>query len=242
MTDIKARIEELKKAAEEGNAEAQSQWGLLLATGDSVPQDVEAALSWLRQAAQQGEMTAMFNLGIILENGLGCEVDPDEAALWYWQSAELGDTQAKMKLGTMLLKGKGFTSGSPAVHAIEASAEKGHPYAQSFYAKLHLDGVGVEPNNEIAEKWFRLSAAQGDESAIFNLGEMMAHAMTVLTPEEELSQWFFDLGMKFLQAEDLVKAFDCLVSIKRIAPDSFLAQRLEDDIDRVNQSQQRPRE
>jgi TPR repeat protein len=237
MTDINEHIEELKKAAEEGNAEAQAQWGLLLATGDNVPQDVVEALSWLKQAAQQGEATAMFNLGIILENGLGCEADPDEAVLWYWQTAELGDSQAKRKLGTMLIKGKGFTPGSPAVKAIEASAEKGLPYAQSFYAKLHLDGVGVEQSNENAEKWFRASAAQGDESAIFNLGEMMTNGMTVLTPEEELAQWFFDLGMKYLQAEDLVKSFDCLMSIKQITPDSFLAQRLEDDIDRVNQSQ-----
>jgi TPR repeat protein len=241
MSEIKERIEELKEAAEAGDPEAQSQWGLLLATGDHVPQDIEEALSWLRQAAQQGEITAMFNLGIILEKGLDFEPDPDEAALWYWQAAELGDTQAKMKLGTMLLKGFGFTPGSPAIQAIEASAEKGHPYAQSFYAKLHLDGVGVESNSETAEKWFRLSAAQGDESAIFNLGEMMAHGMTVLTPEEELSQCFFDLGMKYLQAGDLVKAFDCLVNIKRIDPESFLSQRLEGDIERANQ-QQRPRE
>lgn len=241
MSDIKEHIDVLKKAAEEGDAEAQSQWGLLLATGDSVPQDVEGALSWLRKAAQQGEITAMFNLGIILEKGLGCEPNPDEAVLWYWQAAELGDNQAKMKLGTMLLKGQGFTQGSPAAQAIEASAEKGHPYAQSFYAKLHLDGVGVEPNSEVAEKWFRLSAVQGYESAIFNLGEMMADGMTVLTPEEELSQWLFDLGMKYLQAENLVKAFDCLVGIKRIDPESFLSKRLEDDIDRASQSQQ-PRE
>ena len=93
----------------------------------------------------------------------------------------------------------------------------------------------------MAEKWFRLAAAQGDESAIFNLGEMMADGMTVLTPEEELTQWFFDLGMKLLQAGDLVKAFDCLVGIKRIDPESFVAKRLEDDIDRANE-QQRPRE
>jgi TPR repeat protein len=184
----------------------------------------------------------MFNLGIILENGLGCDPEPDEAALWYWQAAEAGDTQARMKLGTMLIKGVGFSLGSPAIQAIEASAEKGYPYAQSFYAKIHLDGVGVESNPEAAEKWFRLAAVQGDESAIFNLGEMMADAMTILTPEEELSQWLFDLGMKNLQTGDLVKAFDCLVGIKRIDPDSFLAQRLEDDIERANQSQQRPRE
>jgi len=242
MSETEDHIAQLKKAAESGDAEAQSQWGLLLATGEHVPQDVEEALSWLRRAAQQGEVTAMFNLGIILENGLGCEADPDEAVLWYWQAAELDDTQAKMKLGTMLLKGMGFTAGSSAFQAIEASAEKGHPYAQSFYAKLHLDGVGVEPNSEIAERWFLLSAAQGDESAIFNLGEMMADGMTILTQEEELCQRFFDLGMKYLQTGDLVKAFDCLVGVKRIDPESFLSQRLEDDIDRANQAQQRPRE
>ena len=241
MSEIEKHIAELKKAAEAGDPEAQSQWGLLLATGEHVPQDIEEALSWLRQAAQQGEITAMFNLGIILEKGLDFEPDPDEAALWYWQAAELGDNQARMKLGTMLLKGLGFTQGSLTVQAIESSAEKGHPYAQSFFAKLHLDGVGVEPDSEVAEKWFRLSAAQGDESAIFNLGEMMADGMTVLTPEEELTQWFFDLGMKLLQAGDLVKAFDCLVGIKRIDPASFVAKRLEDDIERANE-QQRPRE
>ena len=241
MADMKDHIEGLKKAAEEGDPEAQSQWGLLLVTGESVTQDADEGLTWLRQAAEQGEMTAMFNLGIILEKGLGCEPDLEEAALWFWQAAELGDSQARMKLGTMLIKGLGFTPGSPAIKAIEASAEKGFPYAQSFYAKLHLDGVGIEPDFEVAEKWFRLAAVQGDESAIFNLGEMMADGMTVLTPEEELSQWFFDLGMKYLQMGDLVKAFDCLVGIKRIDPDSFLAQRLEDDIERANE-QQRPRE
>jgi len=238
MSEIQDHIEELKKAAEAGKPEAQSQWGLLLATGDSVPQDVPEALSWLRRAAQQGEITAMFNLGIILEKGLGCDPDQAEAALWYWQAAELGDTQARMKLGTMLIKGVGFTVGSPVIQAIKASAEKGYPYAQSFYAKLHLDGVGVDPNSEVAERWFHLAAAQGDESAIFNLGEMMADGLTILTPEEELSRWFFDLGMKHLQAGNLVKAFDCLVGIKRIDPDSFLSQRLEDDIERANQ--QRP--
>lgn len=237
MGDIKEQLEILQKAAEKGEAEAQSQWGLLLVTGDSVEQDVQGGLEWLRRAAGQGDVTAMFNLGIILEKGLEGDPDPEEAALWYWQAAELGDAQAKMRLGNMLLKGLGFSPGSPAISAVGASAEKGHPYAQSFYAKIFLDGVGVDPDHEAAEKWFRLAAAQGDESAIFNLGEMMAMGMTILTPEEELSQWFFDLGMKHLQGGDLVKAFDCLVGIKRIDPDSFLAQRLEDDIERANEAQ-----
>ena len=237
MSDIKEHIQELKIAAEAGDPEAQAQWGLLLATGDGVEQDVEGGLDWMRKAGQQGDITAMFNIGVILENGLDCDPDMDEAALWFWQAAEAGDSQAKMRLGAMLIKGRGFSAKSPVISVIKASAEKGHPYAQAFYAKLYLDGAGVEPDNETAEKWFRLAATQGDESAIVNLGEMMALGQTVLTPEEELCQWFFDLGMKYLQLGNIVKAFDCLVGIKRIDPDSFLAQRLEDDVERANQSQ-----
>lgn len=237
MSEIKEHINELKSAAEAGDRDAQAQWGLLLATGDGVEQNVEDGLAWMRRAGQQGEITAMFNLGVILDNGLDCEPDMDEAALWFWQAAELGDTQARMKLGTMLIKGRGFSAESPVISAIEASAERGLPYAQSFLAKLYLDGSGVEPDSETAEKWFRQAAVKRDESAIFNLGEMMALGQTVLTPEEELCQWFFDLGMQQLQRGDIVKAFDCLVGIKRIAPESFLAQRLESDIDKENQSQ-----
>jgi hypothetical protein len=237
MTDIQKHLEELEKAAQSGDAEAQTQLGLLMATGEHVEPDMEGAHSWFLKAAQLGEVTAMFNLGIMFEKGLGADADPGEAALWYWQAAEQGDTGAKMKLGSMLLMGRGFAEGSSVTKAIEASAEKGYPYAQSFLAKLYLDGLGLEQSDELAEKWFQLAAKQGDESAIFNLGEMMAEGRCTITPEEEVSQWFFDLGMQYIQSDDLVKAFDCLVSIKRIDPENFLAQRLEDEIERANRDQ-----
>jgi TPR repeat protein len=181
----------------------------------------------------------MFNLGIVYERGIGTSEDIGEAALWFWQAAELGDTGAKMKLGAMLLKGMGFSPDSPAVQAIEASAERGHPYAQSFLAKLHLEGLGINQDDSLAEKWFRLAAQQSDESAIFNLGEMMIEGRTMETSEDEIAQWFFGLGRSYLTSGDLVKAFDCLVSIKRIDPGHFLAQRLEDEIEKTNQDRMR---
>jgi hypothetical protein len=52
-----------------------------------------------------------------------------------------------------------------------------------------------------------------------------------------VAQWFFDLGKRYMDTGDLVKAFDCLVNIKRIEPGSFLAQRLEDEIERANKAQ-----
>jgi TPR repeat protein len=237
MTDVQKHLEELISAAESGDAEAQTQLALLMATGEHMEEDMDGAFSWFTKAAAQGELTAMFNLGIMYEKGLGTQADLPEAALWFWQAAEQGDTGARMKLGTMLLMGRGFVEGSSVVKAIEASAEQGFSYAQAFLAKLYLDGLGVEQSDDLAEKWFRLAAEQGDESAIFNIGEMMAEGRTVITPEEEVAQWFFDLGKKHIQSGDLVKAFDCLVNIKRFDPENFLAQRLENEIERANEAQ-----
>jgi TPR repeat protein len=237
MTDVQKHLEELISAAEAGNAEAQTQLALLMATGEHMEEDMEGAFSWFKKAAGQGELTAMFNLGIMYEKGLGTPSDLPESALWFWQAAEQGDDGARMKLGSMLLMGRGFAEESSVVKAIEASAGQGIPYAQAFFAKLYLDGIGIEQSDELAEKWFRLAAGQGDESAIFNIGEMMAEGRSVITPEEEMAQWLFDLGKKHIQSGDLVKAFDCLVNIKRFDPENFLAQRLEDEIERANEAQ-----
>ena len=230
-------IKELRKAAESGDAEAQGLLGTALAMGEGVEQDLAEAVRWLKSAAEQGDVNSLFNLGIIHERGLGVDRDLEEAALWFWQAAEMGDAGAKVKLGTMLIKGDGFSSESGVVEVVRASADRGVPYAQAFLAKLYLDGTGMEPDDLLAEKWFRRAAEQGDESAMFNLCEMLLEDRTRETAEEEAAGWFYEFGMSCLGRNDLVKAFDCLVSIKRVAPDHFLAQRLEDEIERRNQSQ-----
>jgi TPR repeat protein len=229
-------LSKLREDADQGDPQAQGQLGTMLVLGDVVTQDLDEGVKWLMLAADQNDIASMFNLGIIYEQGLGVTVDPDEAGLWYWKAAEKGDAGAKMKLGTMLIKGVGFAPGSQVTQSVRASAEKGVPYAQAFLGKLYLEGVGVEQDDTGAEGWFRKAADQGDESALFNLGEMMSEDRTVETSKDEVAQWFYDFGMTFLRDGNIVKAFDCLVSIKRNTPDHFLAQRLESEIDRQNES------
>ncbi len=234
-------VEILRKAAEEGDSDAQSQLGTMLAAGEGVEQDPEEALSWLTKAAGQGNLTAIFNLGIIYEKGIGVSQDNEEAVFWFWQAAEKEDVGARMKLGTMLIKSQGFSVGSRAIQDIIASAESGLAYAQAFLGKLYLEGVGFEQDFGSAETWLRKAADQGDESGMFNLAEMMVEGMASMTSEEEAAQWFFDFGQKMLSEGNMVKAFDCLVSIKRLNPENFLARRLEDDIERASETQKPPR-
>lgn len=239
MDERQKEIESLREAARTGDIEAQVTLGTVLATGEGGIKEQKEAVSWLRRAAASGDTTAMFNLGIVHEKGLGTAADRVEAALWFWQAAERGDTGARIKLGTMLIKGQGFAPGSPVVRAVEASVEAGNPYAQSFMARLHLDGIGVVQDDTAAEELFRLAARQGDESAIFHLGEMMVEGRSVQTSVDEIADWFFTLGRANLVKGDIVRAFDCLVSIKRIDPGHFLAQRLEEEIEKANKDRMR---
>ena len=99
-----------KKAAESGNALAQTNLGLMYYNGQGVPQDYAEAMKWFRLAADQGDATAQFNLGLMYYkgyNGQGVPQDYAEAMKWYRLAADQGDALAQTNLGLMYYKGKG---------------------------------------------------------------------------------------------------------------------------------------
>ena len=68
----------------------------------------------------------------------------------------------------------------------------------------------------------------------------MAQGRVLETSLEEVASLTFDLGMSFLTQGDFVKALDCVVSIRRLEPRYFLADRLEEEIERANRSRMGP--
>jgi len=64
-----------RKAAGQGNAEAQYSLGTLLEQGGTLPQDPTQAAAWLRRAAEQGHYRAMFALGQLYADGFGVDRD-----------------------------------------------------------------------------------------------------------------------------------------------------------------------
>ena len=69
----------VRKAAKQGNAEAQYSLGLMYNNGDGVTQDYQEALKWYRLAAEQGHAPAQNNLGVMYINGEGVTQDYQEA-------------------------------------------------------------------------------------------------------------------------------------------------------------------
>ena len=69
--DSSETLKSLRERADQGDAVAQFNLGLMYAKGDGVPQNHAEAVKWYRMAADQGDASAQFNLGLMYARGEG---------------------------------------------------------------------------------------------------------------------------------------------------------------------------
>ena len=73
--DFGKAAEWFTKAAEQGNANAQNNLGMMYKKGLGVGKDFGKAVEWYTTAAEQGKANAQNNLGMMYKKGLGVEKD-----------------------------------------------------------------------------------------------------------------------------------------------------------------------
>src|ERR1039458_1544534 len=71
-----------RSLADQGDASAQSNLGLMYSEGRGAPQDYTEAMKWYRRAADQGLPSAQFNLGKMYRKGNGVPQDYVLAHMW----------------------------------------------------------------------------------------------------------------------------------------------------------------
>lgn len=181
--------EELLRAAQAGDAQAQYDWALHLTYRDE-PDLAQAAL-WFRRAAEQGHRAAQFDLGRAYVVGRGVERDRTEGAKWFRLAAEQGHPGAQTSLGFAHEWGLGVALDQrEAVKWYRRSAEQGSSSAQASLGKAYAEGKGLEKDEAEAVRWFRLSAEQHDSAGQYNLGEMYEAGRGVAKDEKEAAKWY----------------------------------------------------
>ena len=110
-------VEQLRIAAERGDAKAQTELGLAYDMGRGVDRNTSEAVRWYRKAAEQGYAEAQYQLGKALHwnrrMGEGVETDTVDAAQWYCRAAEQGHFHAQNALARLV--GSYERAPSPAV-------------------------------------------------------------------------------------------------------------------------------
>lgn len=93
--DSSSPLELLTGCAEQGDALAQVNLGVIHDLGRRVPRDREEAVRWYRMAAEQGQADAQTSLGLRYRLGNGVAEDLVISYMWYDLSAAQGSDVAR---------------------------------------------------------------------------------------------------------------------------------------------------
>ena len=189
--DVKS-VTWLRRAAEQGYADAQYNLGVMYANGSGVAKDEAEAVKWYRKAAEQGYSPAQYNLGACYETGHGVAQDKVEAVRWFRKTAEQGNDTAQYVLGLYYFTGVDGVAQDyvEAVRWFRKAAEQGNADAQYFLGGMYDDGRGVAKDEVEAVKWYRKAAGRGHAEAQFNLGWMYDNGRGVIKDEVEAAKWY----------------------------------------------------
>jgi hypothetical protein len=117
-------LDETRKKAESGDAQAQFNLGFRHAFGTGVPQDYAEAAKWYRLAADQGLAIAQFTIALMYEKGDGVPKDLVQAHAWFNIAGAAGNEEAKK---TQAILEKQIT---------DTQKEKAMDLARELFAKL----------------------------------------------------------------------------------------------------------
>ena len=91
-------FETLKKAAEQGDINAQCDLASMYYIGKDVPQNYAEALKWYKKAAEQEHPVAQFGLGVMYSEGEGVPQNYIEGYVWLSVASAKGIKDAKQHL------------------------------------------------------------------------------------------------------------------------------------------------
>jgi TPR repeat protein len=93
-----ASLEQIRKLAEEGNAEAQYKLAKMYEEGLGLAQDSKEAAKWYLKSAGKGHSHAQYKMGTMYTLGKGVPKDRLEGAKWFGKAAQQGYEPVKQQI------------------------------------------------------------------------------------------------------------------------------------------------
>jgi TPR repeat protein len=169
------QLEQIREAAERGDAEAQFRLGMLHGDGEITGKpDYSEAAAWLTKAAEQGLVSAQSALAYLYSTGYGVAQDDLEAARWHRKAAENGSARDQYIIGTMYRFGThGYEKDPERMWEwYRRAAEQGFDAAQMALGRLLAKDKSNPDNLIAAYHWFSLAILNGNAPAKRALAEL----------------------------------------------------------------------
>jgi TPR repeat protein len=159
-------LDALRKAAKNGDAEAQCELGFLYCCGGDIPKDYQEAIKWYVRAAKQNSARAQNGLGDMFIGGLGLPQSCEDAVKWWRKAAEQGYAAAQVNLSNACFSGDGVDQDpKAALKWLRKAAGQGHQPALRKLGELYLEGGGVLQDHIKAYAFNAILVERGDWTA-----------------------------------------------------------------------------
>ncbi len=185
-------VEQLKKAANQGNKGAQFRLGFYYDQGVGVKQDYSKAFSWIKKVANQGHAEVQEILGLFYYQGIGVKQDFKEGFNWIEKAANQGYADAQYNVGISYYYGQGAEQDySKAFNWYQKAANQGLADAQFSLGISYYYGQGVKQDYSKALNWTEEAAFQGYAEAQFELGTLYEKGIGVVKKDlKEAAYWY----------------------------------------------------
>lgn len=197
-------IDDIKEAAEAGDAEAQYLLAIAYHRGEEVAADLERTGYWLRRSATRGFSRAQFAYGQRLYWGWG-ETEPNkiEGFDWWLVAAENGNASAMLEIGKTYLYGREgvpeqnlakaeeYFNQALSVGAVEAETALGRLYTvKATKAQEVGDTEAFKQANEMRLTYFQKAARKGSSAAMYFLAQMYRYGDHVEAEPQKAIEWY----------------------------------------------------
>ena len=171
----------LRKAAEQGHAAAQNEFGNLLSDGNGVEKNLEEAVAWHRKSAEQGNPYGEVNLGRAYLYGEGVERDYRAALSWAKKAADRDLPDGWFAVGSIYddyrFEGCDYAEAMKWFRKAAGSDDaRIRSCGRNSLGTLYEFGQGVERDLEEAERWYRKATEESWKNSVANrnLGFLLA--------------------------------------------------------------------
>lgn len=148
-----------RKAAEQGEADAQYRLGIMYADGDGLPQDTAQALEWLRKAGEQGVAEAWYRLSVMYNTGLGLPQKKELSRDSLRETIRERKAVAAYDAGISKYKGRGtLLDPEGGLRLLREAARLGHPKAPEILVEAALFRAWDVAKYGDAEAKYRLAS------------------------------------------------------------------------------------
>lgn len=172
--------------ANQNDAKACYNLGLMSQNGDGVTQSMDEAVRWYTKSADLGYKEAQYTLGSLVFQRMIQSITYPQAVTYYELAAKQGHVKSQLNLGMLHLRGEVIAQDMPAaVHWLSLAASNNSSEAQGYLAELYQQGAGVEQNTVKAAMWLMLATQNEDQHFANRHRKMLNYLYAQMTEEQK---------------------------------------------------------